>query len=218
MKIPFAIFDMDGTLIDSLPFWGILWEELGRHYRQDPTFTPSEEDDKAVRTLTLADAMNLIHRQYGMAESGEALLAFTEALMVDFYTHRVVAKKGAVEFLQALQNNGTRMCLASATAKHLLPTALRRCGLEGYFEASFSCADLGKGKDEPDVYLAACRYFGIEPREAWLFEDSLVAIQTADRLGMHTVGIFDRYNYGQDEIRALATLYIAEGETLTKLL
>ena len=64
MNIKAAIFDMDGTLIDSLMVWDVLWCRFGEKYLNDKSFSPSEEDDKKVRTLTLKDAMNLIHNNY----------------------------------------------------------------------------------------------------------------------------------------------------------
>ena len=82
----------------------------------------------------------------------------------------------------------------------------------------FSCADIGKGKDEPDIFLQAVDYLGAEISETWMFEDSLTAIETAVRIGMPTVGIYDRFNYGQDKIKEIATEYISSTETLLKLI
>ena len=216
MKIKAAIFDMDGTLVDSLMVWDVLWSSFGAQYLQDPKFAPTAEDDKKVRTLTLKDAMALIHRNYGIGESGEALLEQANRMMVDFYANRVEMKPGAKEFLQHLKENGVKMCIATATASELVSVAMEHCGLYEYFPKVFSCGDIGKGKDHPDVFLIACEKLGVAPEDTWVFEDSLVAIRTAQKIGMQTVAIYDRYNFGQEEMRQIATHYIAEGETLLK--
>lgn len=218
MKIKAAIFDMDGTLVDSLMVWDVLWSSFGEQYLQDPKFTPTAEDDKKVRTLTLKDAMALIHRNYGIGESGEALLEQANRMMVDFYANRVEMKPGAKEFLQHLKENGVKMCIATATASELVSVAMQHCGLYEYFPKVFSCGDIGKGKDQPDIFLQAAAWLGERTEDTWLFEDSLTAIETAKKIGMPVIGIYDRYNFGQERIRELAEEYIASGETLLKIL
>ena len=87
------------------------------------------------------------------------------------------------------------------------------------FTDILSCAETGKGKDEPDIYLRALDCLETSADETCIFEDSHIAICTADKLGIKTVGIYDKYNYGQDEIKRISTVYIAEGETfLSQLL
>jgi len=66
--------------------------------------------------------------------------------------------------------------------------------------------------------LMAADFLGTDIKETWVFEDSLVAIETASKIGMNTVGIYDQYNYGQDRIKEIAGAYIAKGETLLKLI
>lgn len=218
MNIKSAIFDMDGTLVDSLFLWEVLWENFGEKYLNDKSFTPSAEDDKKVRTLTLKDAMELIHTNYNLGESGEELLQFANSMMIDFYSNRVELKSGVREFLDNLKRQGTKMCVASATATDLIFLALKHCDIEKYFSKVFSCSELGKGKESPDVFLLAKDYLGTSFEDTWVFEDSLVAIETATKIGMPTVGIFDRYNFGQDRIKEIATEYVACGETLLKLI
>ena len=218
MEFKAAIFDMDGTLIDSLIFWEYLWSYCGERYLGDKGFSPREEDDKKVRTLTMKDAMYLIHDRYGIAESGEALLRVANDLIRDFYENRVELKDGAADFLAYCQKNGVKMCIASATAPELVRVAMKRCGIEPYFSAVISCADFGKGKDAPDVFLGAVGHLGECIEDTWVFEDSAVAVETAVNIGMPVVGIFDRNNYGQDKIRALARVYVGPGETLKKLI
>lgn len=218
MKIKSAIFDMDGTLVDSLMLWDVLWQELGSRYLGDKAFAPTALDDKAVRTMPLKDAMELIHTNYSLGESGEELLSAANELMIDFYSNSVQLKDGVREFLDYCYNNGVKMCITSATAPDLIDIAIEHCGLEKYFLKIFSCGVLGKGKDTPDIYLMAQEFLDTETKETWVFEDSVVAIETAVKIGMPTVGIYDRFNFGQDRIKEIATEYIAPGEKLTKLI
>lgn len=218
MKIQAAIFDMDGTLIDSLMFWDVLWSTLGKRYLGDETFRPTEEDDKKVRTLTLQDAMHLIHRNYHIGENGNEVWQFATDMLHSFYAERVELKEGVRPFLDYCKAQGVQMCIASATASELLEAAIEHCDLGHYFTRIFSCAALGKGKDQPDIFLQAAEFLGTEIQDTWVFEDSLTAIETATKIGMPTVGIYDRYNFGHEQMAKIATHYIGPGETLMKLI
>lgn len=217
MELKAAIFDMDGTLVDSLKVWNVLWAKVGAEYLGDPQFLPSAEDDKKVRTLTLKDAMALIHTNYGLGESADALFMRATQVMIDFYNEEVELKDGVLDFLEYCRSQGVKMCIASATAPDLIELALVHCGIENYFSKIFSCGTIGKGKSEPDVFLLAADFLGEDITNTWVFEDSLVAIETAVKIGMPTVGIYDRFNFGQEKIREIATEYIDSGETLMKL-
>ncbi|MBE7020086.1 MAG: HAD family phosphatase [Ruminococcaceae bacterium] len=213
-----AIFDMDGTLIDSLMIWSIVWDKFGRLFCKDGRFAPSLEDDKEIRTMTLRDSMNFIHRQYNLGESGDDLLEKLNKILVDFYSQEVKLKDGVAEFLEYCYNKGMKMCIASATDTKFIKIAVKHCNIEKYFENILSCAEIGKGKDHPDIYIKAQECLGTEREETCVFEDSHIALHTADKLGMKTVGIYDKYNYGQEEMEKIATVYIPEGETLKKLI
>ena len=213
-----AIFDMDGTLVDSLVLWEIIWERLGKSCLGKDGFRPKTEDDRAVRTMTLKGAMDFVHEKYALGESGAALLKITNEIIADFYANEVEMKKGALAFLQALEKRGVKMCIASATDLGLVRLALAHCGIEKYFVAVLSCADSGKGKDSPDIYERALAALGTPLADTCVYEDSLIALQTASKMGLQTVGIYDKNNYGHEEMKALATAYIGEGETLEKLL
>ncbi|MFA7636187.1 MAG: HAD family phosphatase [Monoglobales bacterium] len=218
MKIKGAIFDMDGTLVDSLGFWNILWRKVGAEYLGDEGFRPSEEDDKKVRTMLLKDAMELIHKNYNAAKSGEELSEFANDTIIDFYENVVVLKQGVKEFLEYLKNKNVKMCIASATEKSLVELVLNHCGIKEYFPKLISCADIGKGKDSPEVFVAALEYLGTSINDTWVFEDSLVAIKTAADYGLKTVGIYDENNFGQDEIKEISEYYIDKNESLLKLI
>ncbi len=218
MNIKTAIFDMDGTLVDSLMLWDVMWSTLGEKYLNNSNFKPSIEVDKKVRTLTLKDAMQLIHEKYNIGQNADQLLSLANQSMTNFYKNKVELKKGVKEFLDHLKNTGAKMCIVSATAPEFIIMALEHCGIKEYFQTVISCAEIGKGKEFPDAFLSACNYFNVPPEKTWVFEDSLVAIETAVKAGMKTVGIYDKYNFGHDKMQQIATKYIAKGETLLKLI
>ena len=90
---------MDGTLVDSLMLWDVFWKALGEKYSGDKNFRPNEKDEKTVRTLTLKDAMELVHKNYNFGESGEELVNLTNEILIDFYSNKVELKSGVLEFL-----------------------------------------------------------------------------------------------------------------------
>ena len=217
LDVKAAIFDMDGTLVDSLMLWDILSEAMAKAYPEKVGTVISEEDNKAIRVLPLREGMQLLHDHYGIAGSGEELFQLETRVFADFYANKVELKPGVREFLEHLKNCGVRMCIASATDPTLVESALDHCGIRHYFDTVFSCGVLGKGKDTPDIYLMAMEYLGEDLEHTWVFEDAFVAIKTATGIGMQTVGIYDKYNPYQDEIKAMSTHYIEPGETLMKL-
>ena len=218
MNIKGAIFDMDGTLVDSLMYWDHLWRTVGRTFLGDEHFRPSEEDDKAVRTMLFRDAMEMIRVKYCFPLPKDGLWEFAVQDEERFYREDVFPKSGARELLEHLKAENVRMCVASATDRKYLPIALEHCGLEGYFEFLLSCEELGVGKDRPDVYHLALRRLGLEPQEVCVFEDSYVALETAGSIGCHTAGIYDKYNFGQERLLAASELYVGMGESLEVLI
>ena len=213
-----AIFDMDGTLIDSLMLWNIIWERFGEVFCESKKFVPSESDDKKVRTMTLKEAMYYLHSRYDIGNNGQDLLDEANRIIIDFYSKEVKLKDGVREFLEYCYNKKIKMCIASATDINLIKIAVEHCDIGKYFKNILSCAEIGKGKEHPDIYIKAQECLGTETEEICIFEDSHIAIDTADKLGMKTIGIYDKYNYGQEEIKKIASAYVAEGETLVKLI
>ena len=218
MKITGAIFDMDGTLIDSMMFWDIFWKRLGEKYLHNPAFRPDPATEKSIRTLPLKEAMYLLHEKCHIGESGDALLASADEMCADFYANDVQMKPGALDFLEHCKHQGIKMCVASATARPLLEIVMKKFGLSAYFPRLFSCSEIGKGKEEPDIFIAAHEYLGTEKESTWIFEDSITALETAQKAGYQTVGIFDPHNFNLDKMPDFSTIFIAQGESLSRLI
>ena len=216
MNIRAAIFDMDGTIINSLFYWEDKWKELGRRYLGVSDFVPPAQIDKNVRTMKLRECACYVRDALGLHADDDEIFDFFGGNLLDFYRKKANVKDGMECLLPYLQKKGIRMCIATATAADTAKEVIRYFGLDGYFTHIVSCddADVNRGKDSPKVYEKALRLLGTEPDETLIFEDSDTALRTAQTLGLHTVGIEDRYNANTEKLRQYAELFIGKDENI----
>ena len=207
-KIRGAIFDMDGTLVDSLVIWDFFWQAIGDRYFDGTPYKPDEFTEKEMRTHVLADSMRIFHENTGVGESAEEILALGREVFARFYREEVELKAGAYEFLEYLASRGVKMCVASATTPDQVEVVLRRCGIDKFMEGIVSCTDTGIGKEEPDVFIRAHKFLGTPKDETWVFEDSIVAVDSATRADFNTVGIYDKYGFELERLCELSTVYL----------
>ena len=217
MKIKGAIFDMDGTLIDSIKFWGFLIESIEEKYIVGKAFAPSKEIAEMAQHMIYINAVKYIREHYEIHCPEDEFIKFCVDGIPEFYRTTATLKDGAREILADLKEKGIKLCLASATAMEYLKVATEHHGLAEYFDYMFSCADIGVGKDKPDIYLLALSSMGLEPCEVCVVEDSCVAIETARSIGCHTVGVFDKFNSEQNRLMASSDIYLGEGVSLHTL-
>jgi HAD superfamily hydrolase (TIGR01509 family) len=213
-----AIFDIDGTLVDSLGVWEKLWEMLGERYFGDKSFRPSDEDAKSYRTMLLADVIKNVSKKYNMTSNDADALEFLREFLHHYYRESVTLKNGCIELLEALTKRGVKLGVASANDKEMLGYVLDIMGIKKYFSCVLSCDDVGCGKERPDVYVAAMNALGTPLSETAVFEDSVTAVETAKRYGFKVVGIFDKNNHSQERIKALSDVYVGEEMPLTAAL
>ena len=208
MKIKCAIFDFDGTLFDSMFIWDCTGEMYLRSLGVEPK--PSLRED--LRPLSLHQSARYFQREYGLHLSVEEIMAGINGVVEDFYIHQVQPKPGVVEFLERMKKASIPMCIATASDRYQIDAALKRCGMERYFEAIFTCTEAGHGKDEPHIFRVAMEHFGADRSTTVIFEDALHAIRTAKADGFQVAAVFDDSEYCQEEIRTLADHYITDFE------
>ena len=185
MDKKFAIFDMDGTLIDSMGFW----KNLAAEYLTAKGIAeiPGEILER-IRPMTMSESAALFKQEFGLTGDVEAEM---NAMMEDHYRKDIPLKPGVREYLENLHRQGVRMCVASATAEQLMEACLTRLGVRDYFEFLLSCETVGAGKRSPLVYQEAARRLGAAPGETAVYEDALYAVQTAKNAGYYVVGVYD---------------------------
>ena len=185
MDKKFAIFDMDGTLIDSMGFW----KNLATEYltARGVTEIPAKILER-IKPMTMSESAALFQQEFGLTGDVEAEM---NAMMDEHYRKDIPLKPGVREYLENLHCQGVRMCVASATAEHLMESCLTRLDVRQYFEFLLSCETVGAGKRSPLVYQESARRLGTVPGEIAVYEDALYAVQTAKAAGFHVVGVYD---------------------------
>lgn len=185
MDKQFAIFDMDGTLIDSM----IFWKNLASEYLNSKGIKSIPTDIlERIKPMTMSESAALFKREFGLFGDPEEEM---NAMMDAHYRKDIPLKPGVREYLQLLHRRGVRMCVASATADHLMESCLTRLGVRDCFEFLLSCETVGAGKRSPLVYYESARKLNASPAEIAVYEDALYAIQTAKDAGYYVVGVYD---------------------------
>ena len=205
MMISGAVFDLDGTLLDSNGYWNLAPDEylktLGKRAAPDLA--------KTIFTMTLPEAAEYMTREYGLTRTPDEISEGVNAAMERFYRTEIPLKDGVQETLELLGKRGIPLAIASVTDRPLVESAMRRFGLLDRFQAIVTIADVGVGKHAPDVYLEAARRLGSSPGETLVFEDALHALQTAKKAGFITVGVYDDASKDkQEEISGTADYYL----------
>lgn len=199
-----AIFDLDGTLLDSMS----IWDTIGEDYLHSLGIEPRENLAETFKTFTLEESAEYYRTHYGVTLSVEEIVNGVNGMIEDFYRNTAPLKNGVFEFLAGLSEKGVKMCIATVTDKYLAEAALTRLKVRKYFGEIFTTAEVGCGKNDPRIYRTALAFLGTKKSETIVFEDALHALMTAKNDGFSTVAVYDVHEGNQAELKAVADRYI----------
>ena len=204
-RVRYLLFDMDGTLLDSMHFWrGALVTILRRRNCAGVTDALLQKINFMASSVAIPYLNHTLHPDPPIGKED------IFSLMREFYLAGVPTKPGVLPFLAALRERGVKMCILSATPAPMIPLALRASHLADYFDFILSADDYPGGKNSPKIFLDAMRRFGAAPQACGLVEDALYSIRTGKQLGLYCVGIYDASSADdQTEIQALCDEYHA---------
>ena len=215
-QIKGIIFDMDGTLVDSMANWRrigtLCMEYLGKKTGR-PAF------GQVIYRMKTEDVMAMF-AQYGVKISSrqEYEDIYYAAIRPSYET--VVPMPGILEVLEEFRSRGLKMCVATATRSDVALPVLERLGIMPYMEFLLCCKDVRAGKEKPDIYLESARRLGLSVSETVVFEDADYCVKTAKSAGFPVVGILDS-TAGQEEIqyvREHSDLFLENYSQLLKIL
>ena len=204
LNIKGAIFDLDGTLIDSMWLWG----DVARRYIESHGAAPRPGFREALRTLNTREEAQYYIDEYGVTLPVEEVMTGRDNLMLELLLTVVELKTGAIEILEALKKRNVKMCIATATERRLVEPTIERLGIKDYFGRIFTCTEENTSKKYPDIFIRAVEYLGTDISETLVVEDALYAMKTAKKAGFIVAGVYDKVSDDeQDIIKATCDYY-----------
>ena len=204
MNITGAIFDFDGTLFDSMH----VWKGIKYNFFESIGIKLTKDDEEAFKGLFLRELFCLAIERFNLKYTYEELLSMLFEYIKGRYLNETEPKNDIIEFLDKLKSKGVKMGIATATGETALVAVLEKYGMLHYFTPIYSTYTVGASKTEPKVYDVVHNELGTEKETTWVFEDALYAAKTAKANGYNVVGIYDKSEPLQDELKEIVDIYI----------
>lgn len=200
-----AIFDMDGTLIDSMK----MWENIASEYLIQQGIVPEENLGKVLKNMSLQQGTEYVIEKYSLTKSVTDVIEGINTLVLIKYEKELQAKEGVIELIQRLDKKKVAMCVATASDYSLAKLCLERIGILPYLKGIYTCGDIGAGKEDPMLFEHALDKLGTNKENTYVFEDSLYALNTAKKAGFKVIAVYDEFS-GKDEkaLKEQADIYV----------
>ncbi len=200
-----AIFDLDGTLLESMDVWHQIDVDFLAKRGLD---VPSEYVAK-ITSMSFKQTAEYTIEYFGLNETVEQITREWFEMAIDRYSNQVRLKPNAKQYLKSLKQRGIKLGTATSLPEVLATPALKNNGIYRLFDAFTSTDEVSRGKNYPDIYLMAAQKLNVSPQHCVVFEDILPGVKSALAAGMRVYGVYDRSSKSyQEEIKSLAEVYI----------
>ncbi len=210
-KIKAAIFDLDGTLVDSM----YVWHKVDVDFLSERGFEVPDDYSRAIKTMHFETAAEYTIARFNLNETVEDIVSVWLNMAVNEYTYNVRLKDGAKELIEKLRTDGLRLGIATSSKPFLAEPVLKNNGVYDYFNTICCTSEVGMDKRHPDIYLYTAGKLGVKPDECVVFEDIIDGISGANTAGMYTVAVYDTESSSEKEtLKKMANKYIMSFEDL----
>lgn len=206
------LFDLDGTLVDSMWMWGAIdVEYLGKF-----GLTCPPDLQKAIEGMSFSETAAYFKKRFALEASLEEIKADWVSMSIEKYRSQVFPKPGAEDFLSWAAEQNIKMAVCTSNGREMVDAVLSSLNLARYFDCIITGCEVAAGKPSPDIYLEAARRMNVSPEECAVFEDVPAGILAGKRAGMEVFAVEDEYSLGmEEEKRALSDFYIRDYRELT---
>ncbi len=202
-----VIFDVDGTLFDSMG----AWHDSGYNVLKSLGIDADKRIGDIFFSMTMDEVIDYIKENFSVNESRDFLKNGIHNQVEYAYRNEIELKPGVMRILDWMKDSKIPATIATSTDRFLIEIGLARLGIEDYFDEIYTATEVGKGKNYPDIFQLAMDKMGTKPEETWLFEDGLYSMITAKAYGMPVVGVYDKVSHDdQDAIKQVADIYLED--------
>lgn len=209
-----VIFDMDGTLVDSM--W--IWVRVDEEYLEKYHLTEPENFHEDMEGMSYLEVAQYYHRMFPeLPVTVEEIMEEWHEMAHDKYMHEVPLKKGVKEFIETVRRNGVKTGIATSNSRGLVDDTLKALGITHLFDVVKTSEEAGAGKPAPDVYLLAAGELKADPARCLVFEDVPAGIMAGKSAGMRVCAVEDEFSASlRDKKRRLADYYIQDYDDIEK--
>jgi len=184
------IFDLDGTLLDSLG----VWKDIDIEFLEQRGVTVPDDYTDMISAMSFEQAAAYTIERFALPDDAESVMFQWRNMAGYAYGHTIQMKPNAKEYLSRLRSLGMRLALATSAIAEHYEAALRSHGIYDWFEVICGTDDVGCGKTSPDIFEYTAAKLKLPPCDCVVFEDILPAIKSAKSIGMTVYGVYDKFS------------------------
>lgn len=185
-----VIFDLDGTVVDSM--W--MWKQIDIDYLARFGIEMPEDLQSCIEGMSFTETAVYFKERFGINDELDEIKKSWNDMAWDIYENRVRLKPGVKEFLTELKKRGIKTGIATSNSKELVKVVLDKQNIAKYFDAVHTSCEVKKGKPAPDIYLLVAERLGVSPAECLVFEDIMQGIAAGKNAGMQVCAVDDDFS------------------------